>query len=141
MNLFRMDKEEYRKFRIFINIMVFIAFLAVFFFVELSSIKSKSIISNLVATAILSSLIMMLGVMTIFPTFKIHFGYTLMVFSILILFGVAGSVYYGSFNIMKLIEVMLSFTAFIYGKELVSREGKFISLTALTADSSKKRQR
>jgi len=30
MNLFRMDKEEYRKFRIFINIMVFIAFLAVF---------------------------------------------------------------------------------------------------------------
>ena len=34
MNLFRMDKEEYRKFRIFINIMVFIAFLAVFFFVE-----------------------------------------------------------------------------------------------------------
>ena len=84
MNLFRMDKEEYRKFRIFINIMVFIAFLAVFFFVELSSIKSKSIIQ---------------------------------------------------------IGLFFMIIEFIYGKELVSREGKFISLTALTADSSKKRQR
>ena len=138
MDLFRMNKEEYRKFRIFINIIVFIAFLAVFLFVEIKSIKSQSIMSNLVATAILSSLLMMLGVMTIFPMFRVHFGYTLIVFSILIILGVAGSVYYDAFNIMKLIELMLSFTAFIYGRELVSREGKFISLTALTPNPSKK---
>ena len=137
MNPMKMNKEEYNKFRIVINVLVFIAFLAVFIFVEAKHIKNNTIIGNLVVTIILSSLLMMLGVMTIFPMFSSYFGITLIVFSILMFIGEIISLKFKSFNIFIVIEMILSAAAFLYGIELAKQKDAFISLKVMAADTNK----
>ncbi len=134
-----MKKEEYQKFRLAINIMVFIAFLAVFIFVEMKNIQAKSVLSGLIATVVLSSSIMMVGLLTIFPGYSSYFGKTLMLFSILIFLGDIIQLILGMLNLFLIIEIILSIASFLYGKELSSSEGKFISLNVVALNQKKKR--
>lgn len=128
MNLCRMNKAEYEKFRLVVNIGVFLAFFLVFIFVELKNIQQRSIMGNLIAVVILSSLLMMTGLLTIFPGFSLRFGRTLIAFAILIFAGVIFQAVYVEFSLYTVIELMLSIASFLYGKELIGQKDKFISL-------------
>lgn len=139
MNLFKMKKEEYEKFRLFVNVSVFIAFLAVFIFVELKNIQARTIFSGLIATVVLSSVLMMVGILTIFPAYSAHFGKTLVAFSALIFLGDAIQIFLGMFSMFVMIEIVLAFASFLYGKELSGERTKFISLNIVALNTGKKK--
>lgn len=135
-----MKKEEYNRFRLVVNIFVFLAFLLVFFFVEIKNVQQGDVMSSLVATVFLSALLMLLGILTIFPGFSAYFGKTLVVFSMAILLGVIVQITYSIFTLFMLIEIVLAIAAFLYGKELITQKQGFVSLKLIAGHTKKKKR-
>lgn len=132
MNLTKMNKKEYEKFRLFVNISVFIAFLLVFIFVQVEQLKQQDIIRTLLAAMVLSSIFLVLGVLTIIPHYAAYAGRTFVVFSILMALGEIYSIRNADFSFFSAAEFVLAAVLFLYGMELTSGRNKLISLKVLT---------
>src|SRR3989338_7416133 len=128
MKLTKMNKKEYEKFRLIINISVFTAFLLVFIFVEVEQMKHQGIIRTLLAAMVLSSIFLILGIITIIPHYAAYAGRTFVVFSILMALGEFYSMRNADFSFFSAAEFILAIVLFLYGLELTSKSSKLISL-------------
>ena len=131
MNIKRMSKKEYEKFRLVINISVFIAFLLVFIFVQVEHLRHQDIIRTLLAAMVLSSIFLILGVITIIPYYAAYAGKTFVVFSVLMALGEIYSMRNADFSFFSAAEFVLVIVLFLYGMELMSDKNKSISLKVL----------
>ena len=138
MNPLRMTKEEYSRFRWVINILTLIAFLLVFFFVELKGIKEKSALKSFVAIIILSAILLMIGMWTVLLKFSNYFGETMIMFGFLIFISVATQILYKRFSIFMITELLLGIVSFLYGKGLLSKGDSFLSLRLVTSNVKKR---
>jgi len=131
MKLTRMSKKEYEKFRLVVNISVFIAFLLIFIFVQVEQLKQQNIIRTLLAAMVLSSIFLILGIITIIPHYAVYAGRTFVVFSILMALGEIYSMRSADFSFFSAAEFVLAIVLFLYGMELMSKSDKLISLKVL----------
>lgn len=132
MKLTRMNKKEYEKFRLIVNIGVFIAFLLVFIFIEIQQLKHQNLIKTLLAAMVLSSIFLILGVITIIPYYAPYAGRTFVVFSILMVLGEIYTIRNADFSFFSAAEFVLAIVLFLYGMELMSERKKLISLKVLS---------
>jgi len=131
MKLTKMNKKEYEKFRLIVNISVFIAFLLVFIFVQVEQLKQQNVIRTLLAAMVLSSIFLILGVITIIPHYAAYAGRTFVVFSILMALGEFYSMRSSDFSYFSAAEFILAIVLLLYGLELMSGRNKLISLKVL----------
>lgn len=131
MKLTKMSKKEYERFRLIVNISVFIAFLLVFIFVQVEQLKNQGIIRTLLAAMVLSSIFLILGVITIIPHYAAYAGRTFVVFSVLMALGEIYSMRSSDFSFFSAAEFVLAVVLFLYGMELMSDSNKLISLKVL----------
>src|SRR3989339_916226 len=127
MKLTRMSKKEYEKFRLVVNISVFIAFLLIFIFVQVEQLKQQNIIRTLLAAMVLSNIFLILGIITIIPHYAVYAGRTFVVFSILMALGEIYSIRNTSFSYFSAAEFILAIVLLLYGLELMSGRNKLIS--------------
>ena len=133
MNLMHMNKKEYNEFRFFINIFVFVGFLLLFYFVEISQLlNNPSIVTSLISLIVFSSLLLLFDVLIFSPSYTVYVGRTFIVFSVLMTVAVLYSINQTSLNAFLAAELITAIVLFLYGRELKSGKEKFISLKVLT---------
>lgn len=118
-NDFREKLRENKVFRL--GVVMFIAHVVVFFFVELKSLRSQSFIASFVTTIILASIVLIMGILTVIPQFTLYVGRTQIIFSALIISTKAVEILAGRFGIFSIIEMLIGATSFLYGYELVRK--------------------
>jgi len=123
----------YMYFKLFVNIIVFLCLLILLFFVEIKTIKQQiGIIPGLVPTLFISALLLIFGLITMWPKYDKFVGITLIIFSVIIF--AANLSYYlkeGASNLNLATEFLMSIVLFMYGIDLMSQKGSFISLNVL----------
>lgn len=116
-------KDEFRSNNLFrLSVIVFIAHLIVFFFVELKSLKSASFMASFTSTIMLASMILIIGILTVVPNFSLYVGRTLILSSVLIFLTKIIEALAGKFGIFSIIEVLIGFASLIYGRELIRKK-------------------
>ncbi len=126
-----MSRKEYQKFRLAVNIMVFLAFLLSFVLVEIKYIRYSNFLDNILAALALSSIFLMLGIMTVMPHYAAYVGRTFIVFSSLMILVEAYWISRIGFDIISIIRLSLALVLLLYGIELKSGKTRLISLKAL----------
>lgn len=104
-----------------LSVIVFIAHLIVFFFIELKSLRSGSFMSSFITTIMLASMVLITGILTAIPQFTLYVGRTQIIFSSMILLTKLVELLAGQFGIFSMVEVLIGFASFLYGYELVKR--------------------
>ena len=104
-----------------LSVVVFVAFLLVFFFVELRELRSGLFVVSFITTVIIASMVLILGILTIIPHFSYYVGKTLIVFSALIILAKLVQIMGGKVGIFTFIEIFIGFVSFFYGYELVKK--------------------
>lgn len=133
MDLMNMSKKEYMVFRLIVNISFLAAIALVFFIIEVHNIKYQiGFIPGLVPVLILSTIFLLLGLLTIFPQYKVHIGKSLMILAVTIFsHDFIQILYWRTINLIIIIEIITAITIFIYGLDMKSGRRKLISLKAL----------
>ena len=115
-------REELRSNSLFrLSVIVFIAYILVFFFVELRSLKSSSFMAAFTSTIMLASMILIIGILTVVPNFSLYVGRTLILSAVLIFLTKAVELLAGRSGIFSMIEVLIGFASLMYGMELAKR--------------------
>jgi hypothetical protein len=126
----KITDEFVYKFRVVVNISVFLAFLLVFFSVEIFNIKQSSDVDGsyvtqwitlLTATLLLTSMALLLITLTITKKYASFVGSTFIVFSIIIMALVIYFTVISYISLFLVTEFILAIIMFFYGGEL--REG------------------
>ena len=116
---FRKELRSNNLFRL--SVIVFIAHIIVFFFVELRSLKSSSFMAAFISTIMLASMILLMGILTVVLNFSLYVGRTLILSSALIFLTKVIELLAGKFGIFSMIEILIGFASLMYGVELVRR--------------------
>lgn len=126
--------QGYIYFRLFVNLIVFVCLLILLYFIEVKSIKQQvGVVPGLVPVLFISSLLLIFGLLTMFPKYNKFVGVTLIVFGVII-FAASMMEYLkqGTSNLNLATEFLMSVVLFMYGLDLRLKKGSFISLHVLT---------
>jgi len=126
-------EKGYAYFRLFVNLIVFVCLLVLLFFVELRSIKLQiGIIPGLVPVLLISALLLIFGLLTLFPQYDKFVGVTLIIFgSIIFTHNLTDYLRSGISSFNLAIEFLMSIVLFMYGLDLRLKKGSFVSLSIL----------
>ncbi|MBI2660880.1 hypothetical protein HYX09_01280 [Candidatus Woesearchaeota archaeon] len=109
-----------------ISILVLAAHFLVFFFVEIKNLRNDSILAPFMSTVILASMVLIMGILTVMPGFTLYVGRTLTAASVIIILSKIAhlaAVRYDAavFDMSIVIELLIGFASFLYGRELIRR--------------------